>query len=155
MLHRALRRQPPGVDLCTVCLVMMTPTPERALLTVALAGHPPPLLIDPSGEAKQIGQTGTLLGVLDPIDITEQHAELLPGETLLLYTDGVPDAGLRADELLGEQGLIELCRQSPTMTLGQLLEHVEHTALERAHGGLRDDLALLGLHLLDRDSPRR
>jgi serine phosphatase RsbU (regulator of sigma subunit) len=145
-LHQALRLQPPGSDLCTACLVTMEYASGHTRLTVALAGHPPPLIIDPDGAARQIGQPGTLLGVLDPIDITETQAEMQPGETLLLYTDGVPDAG-RSDKQLGEQGLIELCRKGPALNLGELLEHIEHVALEHAEGSLRDDLALLGLRL--------
>jgi serine phosphatase RsbU (regulator of sigma subunit) len=145
-LHRALRRQPPGADLCTVCLVTMEYTPGHALLSVALAGHPPPLLIDKGGGATLIGAPGTLLGVIDPIDVTETQTELRAGDTLLLYTDGVPDAG-RLTTQLGEDGLIELCRKAPVFSLGELLEHIEHVALEHAEGGLRDDLALLGLRL--------
>ncbi|HEY5261840.1 MAG TPA: GAF domain-containing SpoIIE family protein phosphatase, partial [Solirubrobacteraceae bacterium] len=154
-LHRALRRQPPGADLCTVCLVMVHRAPGHTRLTVALAGHPPPLLIDSDGRGRQIGRPGTLLGVLDPVSITEDQTEMHLGETLLLYTDGVPDAGVPGGELLGEQGLLELCRQAPTLTLSGLLEHIEHAALDRAEGGLRDDIALLGVHLLDPASPRR
>lgn len=144
MLHQALRRQPPGADLCTVCLVTIEHAPEHLRLTVALAGHPPPLLIGTDGEAAPIGRPGTLLGVVDPIDISESTAELHAGQTLLLYTDGVPDAG-RAGKQLGEQGLIELCRDAPDLALGRLLERIEHAALERAAGMLRDDLALLAL----------
>ncbi len=146
MLHRALRRQPPGADLCTVCLVTMTRTATHARLTVALAGHHPPLLIGRSGAARQIGQPGTLLGVIDPLRITESDAELHAGETLLLYTDGVPEAG-RPHQQLGEQGLQELCAQAPHLTLSALLEHIEQAALERAHGRLRDDIALLAVRL--------
>jgi sigma-B regulation protein RsbU (phosphoserine phosphatase) len=149
-LHRALRRQPPGADLCTACLVLVKPAPERLRLTVTLAGHPPPVLIDSRGDARQIGQPGTLLGVLEPIHFVEHEAELSAGETLLLYTDGIPEAG-HSGEALGERGLIELCRKAPLLTLAQLLEHIEHVALERAEGSLRDDLALLGLRM--RPSP--
>jgi PAS domain S-box-containing protein len=145
-LHRALRRQPPGADLCTACLVMMTPAAGHLRLTVTLAGHPPPILIDAQGDARQIGRPGTLLGVLDPIDIVEREAELRAGETLLLYTDGIPEAG-HSGEALGERGLIELCRRAPQLTLAELLEHIEHAALEHAEGSLRDDLALLGLRM--------
>ncbi len=143
-LHRALRRQPPGADLCTACLVTVTPASGRLRLTVTLAGHPPPVLIDPQGDARQIGRPGTLLGVLDPIHVVEHEAELHAGETLLLYTDGIPEAG-HSGEALGERGLIELCRKAPRLTLAQLLEHIEHVALEHAKGSLRDDLALLGM----------
>ncbi len=153
-LHLALRRQPPGEDLCTVCLVAMERTPAGARLEVALAGHPPPLLIDANGQARPIGRPGTLLGVLDSIELAETEAELCAGETLLLYTDGVPEAG-RSDAQLGEDGLIELCRTAPALSLGELLEHIEHIALEHAEGSLRDDLALLGLRLFHPEPPRR
>jgi serine phosphatase RsbU (regulator of sigma subunit) len=153
-LHRALRRQPPGADLCTVCLVTMERTSERVRLKVALAGHPPPLLIDPDGRARSIGQPGTLLGVLDSIEFTETEAELQPGQTLLLYTDGVVEAG-RPNAQLGEEGLIELCSQAPALGLGELLERIEEAALERAEESLRDDLALLGLRLCQDEPSRR
>jgi PAS domain S-box-containing protein len=145
-LHRALQRQPPGADLCTVCLVAVQLLAGEASLTVALAGHPPPLLVDSEGQARQIGRAGTLLGVLDPIEITETFAELSSGETLLLYTDGVPDAG-RPSAQLGEEGLVGLCRDAPSMNLDDLLEHIEQVALEHAKQGLRDDLALLALRV--------
>ncbi|MGA2165075.1 MAG: SpoIIE family protein phosphatase [Solirubrobacteraceae bacterium] len=145
-LHQALRRQPPGADLCTACLVAATPAAERMRLTVTLAGHPPPVLIDPGGRARQVGRPGTLLGVLDPIDVAECEEELRAGETLLLYTDGIPEAG-HAGEELGERGLIELCRLAPGLTLAQLLERIEHVALDHAEGSLHDDLALLGLRM--------
>jgi phosphoserine phosphatase RsbU/P len=149
-LHRALHRQPPGADLCTACLVAVAPAPGHMRLTVTLAGHPPPMLIDARGDARQIGQLGTLLGVLDPIDVAEHEDELRAGETLLLYTDGIPEAG-RGGEVLGERGLLDLCREAPRLTLAQLLEHIEDVALERAEDSLRDDLALLGMRM--RPSP--
>jgi len=150
-LHRALRHQPPGADLCTVCLVMMAHAPEHAKLTIALAGHLPPLLIDRSGAPRQVGRPGTILGVIDPIAIHEVQAELHPGDTLLLYTDGVVEAG-RPNRQLGEDGLLELCRSASALTLAGLLERVEQAALEHADGSLHDDIALLGLRLLDATS---
>ncbi len=153
-LHRALRLQPAGADLCTVCLVLMTPRSaafDHISLTVALAGHQPPLLIDPGGEVAPLGEPGTLLGVVDPIDILESDAELHAGQTLLLYTDGVTEAG-RAGGQLGEQGLRGLCAQTTHLSLDGLLEHIEHAALERAAGRLRDDVALLAVRLDHSDS---
>jgi PAS domain S-box-containing protein len=147
-LHQALRRQPPGADLCTVCLVLMAPRPEGGMgLTIALAGHHPPLLVDRDGQARPVGRPGTLLGVLDPIEITESEAVLHGGQTLLLYTDGVSEAG-RSVGPLGEEGVVELCRRSPELGLAGLLEHLERAALERAEGKLRDDIALLAARIM-------
>jgi serine phosphatase RsbU (regulator of sigma subunit) len=146
-LHESLRHQPEGADLCTVCLVTLERRAAHARLTVTLAGHPPPLLIDAHGACTQVGRPGTLLGVLDPIDIGEVDAELHAGETLLLYTDGLPEAG-RADLQLDEQRLFDLCAAAASEpTLGGLLVRIEQAALRRAAGRLRDDIALLALRL--------
>jgi PAS domain S-box-containing protein len=143
-LHRALRRQPRGADMCTVCLVTVTRAPERFDLSIALAGHEPPLLIHSSGDSQRVGRPGTLLGVIDPISIHETAAELKPGQTLLLFTDGVTEAGRPAPPL-GDSGLRRVCRDAPGLALAQLLERIEHAALERSSGGLHDDIALLAL----------
>jgi PAS domain S-box-containing protein len=145
-LHDALRRQPVGADLCTVCLVTLEPLPMHARLTVTLAGHPLPLLIDADGECRSVGEPGTLLGVLDPVDVHEIDVELRAGQTLLLYTDGLPEAG-RAVPQYEEQRRFELRAANAQPTLAGMLEHLEHAALQRAHGRLRDDIALLAVRL--------
>jgi PAS domain S-box-containing protein len=145
-LHRALLRQPPGADMCTVCLIVLTRVEHEVRLTIALAGHPPPLLISPRGDVAQVGQSGTILGVVDPLNISESELTLGAGETLLLYTDGVIEAG-RPDRLLGEEGLLELCTAAPNLTPAEFLEHIERAALDRAQGRLRDDIALLALRI--------
>ncbi len=148
-LHRALLRQPVGVDLCTVCLVAMEQTLEHTRLTVALAGHPPPLLLTADGEVSLVGEHGTLLGVLDPIEVGLTSIELQPDDTLLLYTDGLPDAG-GAGMQLGEAGMVELCRRAPRASLEGMLEYIEREAVNHAEGSLRDDLALLGIRVSHR-----
>lgn len=150
-LHRALQRQPKGADLCTVCLVTVTRARRRFLLNIALAGHEPPLLIESSGRARCVGQPGTLLGVIDPISVNETAAELRAGQTLLLFTDGVTEAGRPAPPL-GEGGLRRVCRDAPGLALQELLERIEHAALERSDAGLHDDIALLALRV---DGERR
>jgi PAS domain S-box-containing protein len=143
-LHQALHRQPHGADLCTVCLVTMELSPDGADLTVALAGHEPPLMIDPGGEVRAVGELGTLLGVIDPISINETSVRLPAGHTLLLFTDGVTDAG-RPDRTLGADGLRGLSSEAPGLGLQELLERIERVAFERAGGSLHDDIALLAL----------
>jgi serine phosphatase RsbU (regulator of sigma subunit) len=146
MLHRALQAQPAEADLCTVCLVRLQRTGRSASLHIALAGHPPPLIVDRDGESRQVGRPGTLLGVLDPISVHEISSELHSGQTLLLYTDGVPEAR-HGDDLLGESGLRELCSQASAMSLDGLLDRIERGALAHAQASLRDDLAMLAVRL--------
>ena len=132
-LHQALMRQPPGADLCTVCLIALRREEHGARLTIALAGHPPPLLIRRGGEVEQVGHSGTVLGVVNPLQIEESEIALAAGETLLLYTDGVIEAG-RPDRLLGEDGLLALCAAAPELSLKVFLEHIEEAALRACAG---------------------
>jgi PAS domain S-box-containing protein len=143
-LHRALRRQPPGADLCTVCLVVMDLSCEQPGLTIALAGHPLPLILDRHGEARQVSRSGTLLGVVDPLHISEVTVELHAGETLLLYTDGLPEAG-RSGGQLAERELLELCARSHQPALPVMLERLVGEASARAGQRLHDDIALVAV----------
>lgn len=145
-LHSALLRQPSGSDLCTVCLVEMRRAGAAMELTVALAGHPRPLLLGRDGTTRRVGQPGTLLGVFDPVEVSETQLELHLGETLLLYTDGVPEAG-RAERQMGERGLQELLERHAELPLAELLARIEHAARERTEGRLRDDIAMLAVRL--------
>jgi PAS domain S-box-containing protein len=155
MLHRALSRQSSKSDFCTVCLVTIAPTPVRApdsgpggaMLTVTLAGHPQPLILAEDGSTTQVGQPGTLLGIIDPLKLRETAVPLAAGETLLLYTDGVTEAGRSAGQF-GEHGLMELCGARVGQQLPELLKCIETAALEHAGERPRDDIALLAVRLL-------
>jgi PAS domain S-box-containing protein len=157
-LHMALRRQPTGADLCTVCLVLLERVGAHARLTVTLAGHPRPLLIDAAGGATQVGAPGTLLGVLEELKINEVELELAAGETLLLYTDGLTEAarGVLAPD---EHEVLELCARAAHPEggaqpgLDELLGHVEGIALRYAEGRMRDDVALLAVRLSHQRPP--
>lgn len=146
MLHRALRRGAERAELCTVCLVAISRNPDGARATITLAGHPPPLLIGSGGEIEQVGRIGTLLGAIDPLKIEETEVSLDEQDTLLLYTDGVIDAGANGSQI-GEDGLLALCAGARDLDLAEFLHHIEQSALEQSKGRLRDDLALLAVRL--------
>lgn len=149
MLDRALREQPPTADFCTVCLMTIELEEELARLTTVLAGHHHPLLVDASGEVRRLGALGTALGVLERFELQEDQSTLAPSETLLLYTDGVSDAG-RSRGQLGEDGVARLAARAPELALDELLALVQREALARASGQLRDDLAIVGARLQPR-----
>ncbi len=148
-LHRALVQQMPGQQMCTVCVASVSAPRDTAAVTLALGGHPQPLLIDTGGRASSVGEPGTALGLVDPIHITETALELHPGETLLLYTDGVPEAW--RSRLEHTSPLMRLCEHAPEQTVAELLAGIERAAVAGAEGRPRDDMALLGLRLAGDD----
>ncbi len=145
-VHAALRAQPVGADLCTICLVTLETAQRRALLTVALAGHPPPLVLGRDGAHRQIGAPGTLLGVIDPIRINEVQAELSPGETLLLYTDGLIESGA-SDRQLADTLARGALSGEIEPSLEAMLERLVRSATARSGERLRDDIALVAARL--------
>jgi PAS domain S-box-containing protein len=89
----------------TAVLVSLTPGRGRATAAVACGGHPRPLLLRADGSVERIEATGTLLGVLPSPPLQEVELALGPGDTLVLYTDGVTEAR-DGPEQFGESRLI-------------------------------------------------
>ncbi|MGA8354045.1 MAG: SpoIIE family protein phosphatase [Solirubrobacteraceae bacterium] len=145
-VHQALMHQPQGLDMCTLGMILVDLRPPGAHLTIALAGHPQPVLVDGAGTARPVGRPGTLLGVLDPIHIEQAEVHMEAGDTLVLHTDGVTEAGAPSRPL-GEEGLRDLCALAPKLGLNDLLRRIEAAAVTHAGGSARDDIALLALRL--------
>lgn len=73
----------------------------------ANAGHPPPAIIAPDGQVRLLtGRSGPACGVQEDLSYQPLESTLLPGETLLGYTDGVTDATNLAGEQYGEAQLL-------------------------------------------------
>ncbi len=76
-------------------------------VTLALGGHPQPLVRWLDGSVTVVGQPGTALGLLSRVEIKEETIQLQPGEVLVAYTDGVTEAR-RGVEQFGEQRLADM-----------------------------------------------
>jgi sigma-B regulation protein RsbU (phosphoserine phosphatase) len=78
---------------CTAIFGLLTPDGDGFTLTLTSGGHPLPLLIGADGS---VGYPpipgGPFIGVLDDAAFTATVIQLRPGDTLLLYTDGLTEA---------------------------------------------------------------
>jgi PAS domain S-box-containing protein len=80
-------------EFCTAAVVRIRPHDDGARLTVAVAGHPLPLVLRADGEMEEAGVPGTLLGIFEDIDVSDRIVDLHPGDVLVMLTDGVLEAG--------------------------------------------------------------
>ncbi|HUA12647.1 MAG TPA: SpoIIE family protein phosphatase [Solirubrobacteraceae bacterium] len=144
-LHEALRQQGFGEQMCTACVATIEPFGNRARLTLALAGHPQPLLVGPGDSVHPVGEPGTVLGIVDPVTVREIEFELRTGQTLVMYTDGVTDAA--RPDALETAGLERLAARVGGLPLPEMLAHIERSAVERASGEPHDDIALLAVRI--------
>jgi sigma-B regulation protein RsbU (phosphoserine phosphatase) len=77
----------------TAIFGLLCPQGDGFTLTLANGGHPPPLLLSSDGTADyQATAGGPLLGAFEDAVFTATTIRLNPGDTLLLYSDGLTDA---------------------------------------------------------------
>jgi serine phosphatase RsbU (regulator of sigma subunit) len=82
---------------------------EKMTASYAAAGHPPLLLWRKSGgrTLREFRENGLLMGVRAAEKYANASIELEPGDRLLLYTDGIPEASNSAGEFFGEERMAE------------------------------------------------
>lgn len=115
-------------------------------VTLARAGHPPPALRAVDGSVRFLETARTLPLGIDPEDVPSQEVyPMRPGETLLLFTDGLVE---RRGESITDSfdRLLDALAQAPA-EVDALCEHVlRETTTEQ---GRDDDVAVLAVQLLD------
>lgn len=128
--------------MATVVLAAMTE--DGGSVTVASAGHPPPLVLGPDRAARWLtGPRGVPIGALDAPRYEQVREALEPGSTLVLYTDGLVEQ--RGEDLREGLGRLEASVVDGPADLEALCDHV----LERAGGEPgSDDVTLLVLRTL-------
>ncbi len=92
--------------------------------TFANAGHNPPLWIH-DGLVERLTRTGMALGVVKELEIEERSIQIMPGESILFYTDGVTEAFSDSGTLFGEERLHETAKSSDSSAVS-LLDAVDH-----------------------------
>ncbi|MFH1143629.1 MAG: SpoIIE family protein phosphatase [Candidatus Eisenbacteria bacterium] len=102
-LNAAVHRQVGGVRFITLFVVEMDPQDGR--LHFVNAGHPPALLQKADGSVESLATGGLLLGVLPAARYEAGETRLDPGDTLLVYSDGVSEAHDARQEEFGETGI--------------------------------------------------
>ncbi|MFE4217083.1 SpoIIE family protein phosphatase [Streptomyces sp. NPDC056844] len=131
----------------TLVLASVRREENRVRLRLTSAGHPAPLVIRNDGRVEEIETRGTLVGALPHIEAGTVETDLLPGETCLLYTDGVTEArgGPLGDELFGEERLMRALAECGGMPGAAVVERVQVLASQWLHDGRHDDMALVAI----------
>jgi phosphoserine phosphatase RsbU/P len=86
---------------------------EDGVLTLANAGHCPPLIVRVDGSVEELASTGPIMGLLPNARWRTVTTRLEPGDRLVLYSDGVTEA-TKDEEELGVCGLRSIVRKAET-----------------------------------------
>jgi sigma-B regulation protein RsbU (phosphoserine phosphatase) len=122
-VSRLLHQRTPPEKFATAFLAILEPATGR--LTYVNAGHNPGLLVRADGSVEWLKASGVPLGLIATATYAMRETALAPGDTLVLYTDGITEASDPDDEEFGAARLLGVCfrnRDAEPRELAKVLE---------------------------------
>ena len=131
-----------------VTMFLMLVDNENQVIRYSMAGHDPPILLgSDSGRQYSLGSSiGLPLGVQSNAQYVNHEVSLEANDTIILYSDGLTDAHNAAEQMYGEQRLLQLLAEHRAAPLQEMFGALR-SDVERHIGKLSlwDDLTALGL----------
>ncbi|MCY3487842.1 MAG: SpoIIE family protein phosphatase [Bacteroidetes bacterium] len=124
--------------------------PDRSLAFVN-AGHEPPLLIRANGQVERLSDGGPLLGIVPNIPYEAGYITLAPGDTIVMYTDGVTEAMGEAMDEYTEKRLLDLALANRSCSADALTKLIQ-SDIQQFTGPvemLSDDRTLIVIKVTD------
>jgi phosphoserine phosphatase RsbU/P len=128
--------------------------PKTGCFTYANAGHNPPIWLHsplPQGDgpgvrAELLTRTGIALGVVERAEMTERSLDLVAGDRLVFYTDGITEAFSAAGEIFGDERLMGVLMESKAGNAQGLLDEIDEAVCTFvADYPVSDDMTLIVL----------
>ena len=131
---------------CTASVARIRPNGDSLEFTVSCAGHPPPLVYRPGRTVESTACEGTLLGVFGDLELVDRSIDLHPGDTVVLYTDGVVERFERAGRG-GDAHLVSLLWESEGEDAAEIADRIYRDAAMTGPESVKDDLAVMVLRV--------
>jgi phosphoserine phosphatase RsbU/P len=148
MLNQAMGRQLSPSRFCTAVYATMEMGELWMRMRIGSAGHPAPLLLRSHGGTEEVGHRGPLLAGFEHARYGAEPAHLAAGDSLILYTDGVMEAGEREEGGRGGLAPSRLAAMLGACTgldAEGVAQRIENAVMEAEAGNPRDDAAVLVL----------
>ena len=108
------------------------------------AGHLAPMLVRSSGAVERLEPTATPIGMLPHWSSEEKTVEIAPGDTLLIFSDGVAENGFEEGHEFGEEALAAAVASRRHLPPDELVHSLAHAVLATSRMQ-HDDLTLLAI----------
>lgn len=135
-----------GTSFVTLVHAVLRPGDGALSVRLASGGHPPPMLRRRSGGIEEIDAAGPIVGMLADVEFRPAEFRLGPGETLLCFTDGVPEAR-GPSGFFGSSRVAALLADSAGLTAQAICDRILQAALEHLDGRPHDDIAILAVQV--------
>jgi sigma-B regulation protein RsbU (phosphoserine phosphatase) len=119
------------------------------MLTYVNGGHEAPVIIGRKGIRDRLGQTGPAVGMIPDAEFGLQQYQLKHQDTLLAYTDGVPETRDPSGAFFTEKKLFSLLEQ-PAPSAAALVQRIESSLKAHIAGADQfDDITMLAVRWSD------
>ncbi len=137
----------PSSKYVTFFLAALDPASGR--LGFVNAGHNPPLLVRADGRLQRLEDGGLVLGMFENVVYADGAVRMEPGDTLLIYSDGVTETWDPEGDEFGEEKLAALLTRDRALG-AEALQDAVLREIERFEAGARatDDRTLVVLKRL-------
>src|SRR5216117_571211 len=132
-----------GRSFMTAMCVAVDPSTGRAIIVGA--GHPPLLIARRTGATEAIASVAPPLGLVEHPELTETIVDLEPGDTFLLYTDGLFGSSKSKQPGLSPKRLEKMLDHSAPSAEALLRRILTETAPSKGEQALPDDVAALAV----------
>jgi sigma-B regulation protein RsbU (phosphoserine phosphatase) len=112
-------------------------------LAVVSAGHPPLIVVSPSGKVQLIEMDSDPLGIFSALVLQRKDVKLFPGDRFYLYTDGLIESSPGASRREGLERLVSACVRHGGLLLDETVAMI--AADIQSEGEIADDLLLLAV----------
>ncbi|MFD0636542.1 PP2C family protein-serine/threonine phosphatase [Catenulispora yoronensis] len=131
----------------TLVLASARSVADGVAVRVTCGGHPPPLVVRTDGSVERAASRGTLIGAVESVRATSSEFLLAPGETCLLYSDGITDAvgGLSGTEHYGADRLEQALAGCAGLPAEAVVERIQMLAEQWLTSNRRDDMAVVAI----------
>ncbi len=125
--------------------------PGERRLRYVNAGHNPPVLVGPD-KMQWLDHGGIPLGILADYEYETGEVSMRPGDVLVLYSDGITEAGARDGTEFGEQRLQDLVKAAYNQPLRDMQNHILKAVREWVGEEVEDDMTLVLVRVTDGQS---
>jgi len=146
-LNRSVAATCPAGRFITLFILALDPATGK--FTYVNAGHNPPYIRRSGGKLEQLTEGGPVIGILKAMSYTAASGSLHPGDTLVIYSDGLTEAISPADEEFGEKRLEGLLHDSPASAQSLLEDLFGATRGFMAGRAPADDLTMVVVRRLN------
>jgi serine phosphatase RsbU (regulator of sigma subunit) len=130
---------------CTIAYGEFTPTDGKDWrVTLAIGGHPPPLVLRNGGRVDVVHTEGTIIGAFGSQRYLAVSVELAPGDTILFYSDGMTELPQEGGGWLGIEGVVDALEERSVATAVDAIE-VLRGVMTGTGESLRDDVVIVAV----------